>query len=300
MTLLAADLAAHTPSPSEFQWWKVREPALAGLDDFDALVAEVQDPATALEREDARLAALVRLAKDDNTAMLALVVVLAPRLAAKVRRFAPSMNSDDAEAEIVAALIERVRRYDLQRRPAKVAANLLWDATRPLRKARDRQRAWTTLTVGLNGTDTAAPAASTSSDGGVELAPELILALAVDAGVITAASAALITATRLRGFTLVGAARLAGIGYEAAKKRRQRAEAALAAWLAPERLGLTERATPHAHSPPGAPVGTGHGPGRPSGHRRPHGQEAPPCPNSAGRPVDDRTAPVPATGRGLS
>jgi hypothetical protein len=292
MTLLAADLAAHTPSPSEFRWWKVREPALGGLDDFEALVAEVQDPATSLEREDARLAALVRLAKDDNTAMLALVVVLAPRLAAKIRRFAPSMDSDDAEAEIVAAVVERVRRYDLQRRPAKVAANLLWDATRPLRKARDRQRAWTTFTVGLNGTDTAAPAGM-SNDGGIELAPELILVLAVDAGVITATDAAFITATRLRGFTLVDAARLAGLGYEAAKKRRQRAEAALAAWLAPERLDLTEGATPRPYGPPGAPLGTGHGRGHPSGHGRRHGQKAPPGRDSAGRPVGARTAPGP-------
>jgi hypothetical protein len=226
--LLRADLRLHLPTRRTWEWWKIREPALAGHDDFASLVTEIQDPATSLEREDARLAALVRLARHDNTAIVALLVLLAPRLAAKVRRFAAAFPRDEAEAEIVAGLVDRVRRYDLGRRPSKVATNLVWDACRPMRRARDRHRAWTEATVPLGGTDTARPRHANGAT--VDLAEDAILELAVTAGVITGPDAALIAATRLRGFTLADATRLVGLGYEAAAKRRQRAEAALAAW----------------------------------------------------------------------
>ena len=46
---------------------------------------------------------------------------------------------------------------------------------------------------------------------------------------LTQVDAALIRATRVAGLTLTDAARLLGLSYEAAKKRRQRAEAA---WVA--------------------------------------------------------------------
>jgi hypothetical protein len=226
--LRAHELRLHLPTRRAFEWWKIREPALAGHDDFASLVAEIQDPATSLEREDARLAALVRLSRYDDAAVVALLVLLAPRLAAKVRRFAAALPRDEAEAEIVAGLVDRVRRYDLGRRPSKVAANLVWDACRPLRRARDRHRAWTEATVPLGGTDTAHPRHTNGA--AVDLAEDAILDLAVTARVITRPDAALIAATRLRGFTLADATRLVGLGYEAAAKRRQRAEAALAAW----------------------------------------------------------------------
>jgi hypothetical protein len=57
-----------------------------------------------------------------------------------------------------------------------------------------------------------------------------VLALAVEAGVLCAEDAVLIRATRLDGVRLCDAARLCGLSYQAAKKRRRRAEVAWATW----------------------------------------------------------------------
>lgn len=62
------------------------------------------------------------------------------------------------------------------------------------------------------------------------VAAGLILDHAAQAGVIAPIDAALIAATRLAGLTIREAADLIGIDPEAAKKRRQRVEPALAAW----------------------------------------------------------------------
>jgi hypothetical protein len=57
---------------------------------------------------------------------------------------------------------------------------------------------------------------------------------AVTAGVLGTFDATLIEATRLNGLSLVDAAMLLGVSYEAAKKRRRRAEAAWVAWWGPD------------------------------------------------------------------
>jgi hypothetical protein len=57
---------------------------------------------------------------------------------------------------------------------------------------------------------------------------------AVSAGVLDAFDAALIEATRLNGLSLMDAAVLVGVSYEAAKKRRRRAETTWLCWWAPD------------------------------------------------------------------
>jgi hypothetical protein len=57
---------------------------------------------------------------------------------------------------------------------------------------------------------------------------------AVTAGVLTQLDATLVEATRLHGVGLADAAMLTGVSYEAAKKRRRRAELAWLCWWAPE------------------------------------------------------------------
>jgi DNA-directed RNA polymerase specialized sigma24 family protein len=59
-----------------------------------------------------------------------------------------------------------------------------------------------------------------------------LLALAVKQYVVTSSDAALIRSSRLDGWTLREAGWRQGLSYETARKRRQRAEAALRAWLA--------------------------------------------------------------------
>ncbi|MDN5751620.1 MAG: hypothetical protein L0H64_24500, partial [Pseudonocardia sp.] len=61
--------------------------------------------------------------------------------------------------------------------------------------------------------------------------PDLVMARAVSAGVITAVEAELIGSTRLEEVSLAEAATRLGTGYEAAKKARQRAEQRLVAFV---------------------------------------------------------------------
>ena len=61
--------------------------------------------------------------------------------------------------------------------------------------------------------------------------PDLLLVEAVAEGVVTAAEAELVGETRLGGVALRELAGRWGVSYEALKKRRQRAEARLVAWL---------------------------------------------------------------------
>jgi hypothetical protein len=61
--------------------------------------------------------------------------------------------------------------------------------------------------------------------------PDVVLASAVDAGVLSAADAELIGATRLDGEPLCMAAVRLGLSHAAVKKRRIRAETRLVAWI---------------------------------------------------------------------
>ena len=62
-------------------------------------------------------------------------------------------------------------------------------------------------------------------------APHLVLAKAVRAGVLSAADAELIGATRIGDVDLADAANALGLGYKTCHQRRRRAESALAEWL---------------------------------------------------------------------
>lgn len=72
--------------------------------------------------------------------------------------------------------------------------------------------------------------------------PELLLALAVAEGVLTAADAGLISDTRLQHRRLTTVAGVTGIGYEGLAKRRRRAEHRLGTWLR-ERIADAQVAT---------------------------------------------------------
>ena len=78
--------------------------------------------------------------------------------------------------------------------------------------------------------------------------PDLVLVRAVDAGVITAGEADLISSTRLDGMDLTTAATALGIGYSAVAQRRHRAERRLvAALVAGDLIGDSTSPITHGH-----------------------------------------------------
>lgn len=215
-------------SPTRRQWrrWTRFEADLA-TSIFEDVRRELLDEAVPPDRKDDLLAALLRSAQRDGEAAITVVICLLPGLCRAIRRFAPSLDPEEAWAELIVALCEKVRLYPLDRRPRRIAANLLWDATRQLLRAVRANQRWTAHVAEL---DTAHGA-----DGEPALSLDGLWDLAVDAGVLSQLDVALINATRVGGMRLNAAAHLLGVNYEAAKKRRQRAEAAWTRWWAPER-----------------------------------------------------------------
>jgi hypothetical protein len=137
--------------------------------------------------------------------------LLAPLTVPPLAKACPG-TAADLEAEMLAGLVEAVRGW--QDKGDRVAARLIWTAYRKARAFLSNELDYRSHTApGLN-------AADPFSEGH----PDLVLAEAVGAGVITAAEAELIGATRLEGIPLKALAAELQTPYDALQKRRRRAE----------------------------------------------------------------------------
>ncbi len=190
---------------------------------LDELRARLLHPSTSFAARDAAMAVLLAQAKaEGGAAVVGLVGVLLPGLrhaASPMIRACPR-NRADLEAEMLAGLLEAIR--VLPADEDRVAGRLLrWALFAGLRmvernavQSRREVAVWTS----------AEPPRPASH-------PDLVLADAVADGVLTAVEAELVGETRLGGVPLGELADRWGISYQAAKKRRQRAEARLVRWL---------------------------------------------------------------------
>ncbi|MBW3642410.1 MAG: hypothetical protein KY447_05795 [Actinobacteria bacterium] len=109
--------------------WGRSEPALAGLPTLAAILEQRRSPVAA----PTILAALARLAVDDELAARCLLQALVPGLV----RMASTAFADDPLAldEMVSLAWERIRTYPTSR-PGSVAANVLWDVRKRYREHR--------------------------------------------------------------------------------------------------------------------------------------------------------------------
>jgi hypothetical protein len=190
---------------------------------LDELRAVLLDRSMPHATRDAALTVLVRQAQARRgSALVGLAAVLLPGLreaAAPLLDACPERRHD-VEAELLAGLMEAVAACAPER--GRVAARLIWTATRAAyRVFQLEQRERPGLPSGELVGALARPAGH----------PDRVLAKAVAEGVITAADAALIGETRIGGVRLRELAARWGVGYDALRKRRQRAEGPLVAWL---------------------------------------------------------------------
>jgi hypothetical protein len=130
----------------------------------------------------------------------------------------------DLEAEALAALLQAVQAWRLGQ--DRVATRLVWAAARGAHRLLRRETAVGNreASVGLQLEPPARP----------PVHGDLLLAQAVRAGVLARVDAELIAATRVEEVPLRQLAGRWGVEYEALRKRRYRAEAVLARWLAAE------------------------------------------------------------------
>ncbi len=190
---------------------------------LDELRSRLLHPSISYHTRDLALAVLLRRARQEGAAWtVGLAGVLLPGLRRAAAPLAKAMpgRAADLEAEMLAALVETIA--VLPARADRIAARLVWPSVRAAHRFLGRERAWR---------DWEAPHPSLPAPPRPPSHPDLVLAQAVTAGVISARHAELVGETRIGGVPLRVLARRWGVSYKALCKRRERCEPALIAWL---------------------------------------------------------------------
>ena len=201
---------------------EVLAPFAAGL---DVLVAATEDRALAAEEKDRVLAALARRVDVDEVAVRTLVQALLPGAKSLARQLGWLGSPATCADLVVAELWAGVRAYPVRRRPGRVAANVLADVGHRLRLEGQSK----VELVPLDEVDEADLVAEVEQGrvAGEELLD--VLADAVVGGWFPVRSARLIAATRVLGVSCAQVAAAEGVAAQSVRRRRLRAEAALAA-----------------------------------------------------------------------
>lgn len=199
------------------QKWRACEPALRPFPSPVALLGYLRR-STPGEREDAVLLALMRSARHDQ---LAARFVLQAMMPALKRLSARILVDAETQAEMWSTLLfcvwERIRRYPVERRPRRVAANLRLDALHDVVLAHHTAVAERKIHKPYPPMLLPSPRRETGDVDG-------LLARAVRAGALCESEAELIAATRIDGESLVSLAARTGVPYDALRMRRARAE----------------------------------------------------------------------------
>lgn len=184
---------------------------------------------------DAVFCALLRLAKHEQLAGLVVLEALLPGLKASLgRTLVASGERDELLALMLASAWKLIVAYPVERRPARVAANLLLDIRKqtlrqlPRHRRNPREQSRTR--------EPAATAPLAASD------LERPLRRAVAAGAVSEAEAELILRTRVDGVSLPKLAAAQGLAYITLYQRRARAERRLLLFLGrPVKKGGSQR-----------------------------------------------------------
>jgi hypothetical protein len=205
--------------------WAAQEPALAGFASPQHLLRQLRGLRGRPRAEDAILAALVRQAGADPLAARVVLQALLPGLKALAGRLLlEASERDSVWSALLAHCWERIRRYPLERRPTRIAANVLLDTlqktSRELKQQRrDRDQ--------LGGDVPPERVAFAPVDRDVER----LLQRAVAAAAISGEEAELILRTRIDSADLHTLAAELGVTYHALNMRRLRAEKRLLLFL---------------------------------------------------------------------
>lgn len=220
--VLCRDRSAHR----QFLRWKEEDPALRSIADLAGLLAVTRDRAN-LDASDAVLAALARRAPTDTLAAQVLLHALLPGLKRVIRTCRPRRGADDFASEVVTVALERIRSYPFERRPQRIAPNVLRDVRqRVVRQLIREQRLAERLgpAVPFDEERFGSPDEATSSEELIGLVSE-----AVRTGRLSHRGGRLILLYRVLGVTTPALAAAEGRRPDAIERRRQRAEAELAA-----------------------------------------------------------------------
>lgn len=217
------ELGASRTAVAALQIWARTDPALEGFEDLRDVVHFVQRSGLRL-RGGAVLACLAARAPSDPLAARALLQVVLYGLIRIAADFRSAAHSDEEAASVVVAVAyERIRTYPIERRPRSIAANILLDTRQGVSRSLCRRRVPEVLTADV-GRHAAEAAGASAADELLGLIDEAVRTrkLRVD-------DARLIVSTRVAGVPTAELAALRGCAPQSLRRRRQRAEAVLAA-----------------------------------------------------------------------
>lgn len=217
-----------------YRRWKETEPALAAFDGPERLLAFLWSEDAPAEVQDQALGALLRLARAEPLASRFILQALLPGLKARAGQLLrprrgreheqPSLERGELWQVLFVELLERIQTYPLERRPRKIAINLLLDTVHVAYGELGRARRFLKDIPMDEPLEPPAP-------GDVPTDVDEVLARAVGAGAITAGEAALIAETEIEDVSLHEIANRLGVTYNAIKVRRQKAERRLLIFL---------------------------------------------------------------------
>jgi DNA-directed RNA polymerase specialized sigma24 family protein len=206
---------------SRLHAWAVDEPPLRRFAGEPAALFRFLRSEPSAER-DRVFRALLRQARQDELAGLVLLEALLPGLKSLLARILVDAGESD---ELLAVLLknawEQIATYPLERRPTRVAANLLFD----IRKQTLRELGLTRRVVVEPPTHVREPVAAAQADIGAPLRR------AVAAGALSEAEAELILQSRIDGRPLAEIAAELSLAYITVYKRRAKAEQKLLLFL---------------------------------------------------------------------
>ena len=215
-------LEASASASRTLRRWSSEDEGLDGLTTLAELRETVQDRSTSPVLRDGILLALVRRAATDDLAARTLLQQLLPGCKALVGRFAWSGDLEEIAAAVVAETFARIRTYPVERRPGRVAANILLDV-----KQRLFWRTPATVpTVSLEEVSHAIPAVEAEQNAAFELLD--LLHWAVAQGHLSVGDAHLVADTRVAGTSVERLCERTADKQQTVRRRRQRAEHRLA------------------------------------------------------------------------
>ena len=216
---------ASGPLQLRLRAWSEQELALAGFATPQQLLRHLLSMDGSPRLKDETLAALLRQAQSDPLAARVVLQALLPGLKSLARRILfEAGERDEVWSALLAHCWERIRSYPLDRRPARIAANILLDALKKTTYELKRER---------RNRDEVTNDASTAqlAQLPVDRDVERLLQRAVEAAAISADEAELILHTRIDRADMHVLAANAGLTYHALNTRRLRAEKRLLLFL---------------------------------------------------------------------